>query len=519
MSVKSSLAGAGRLMEALDSGNTGDLGPVLLNLADGLQETIGDSTVWEPGEVRSFTDFTKYVLIAVENGDFSFAAEVIGAHVIPLLQKVDVRSAVLKSSSKDSVTSAVQEQYTDFMYPDEWRGVIPQEVRTSPLRATAVYSLDYIEHMCFPRFKRHHELQVLIAGCGTGESACRCAMQFPDAHFVWTDISPTSLQRAEQYARELALDNVELRLADIMTMDLGETFDIIMSSGVTHHLSEPSAGVANLSRHLNDGGALAAMVYGEYGRFEIGLFQDAVRTVLGSQMNFRNGIELAEAFLEEIDLSNRLPNIAWKHELSGGENHMVDLLLNVNEHRYNVRSLSDMVEAGGMRIVDFIANLSLNPDKYVKSDKLKAQFEWLTYLDRCRLAEAISGRISKLHFLAAKQTNEDPMPSPADDAFPTYLVFRSPFLLEGSFDTNLGPQHYLELDVSCIYEPATASRQPLLIDESIKHLLSLCDGRGSVQDICRRMPKSVSIPAAQGFIRSAVQQRYLFLHLPDAETS
>ena len=57
MSVKSSLAGAGRLMEALDSGNTGDLGPVLLNLADGLQETIGDSTVWEPGEVRSFTDF------------------------------------------------------------------------------------------------------------------------------------------------------------------------------------------------------------------------------------------------------------------------------------------------------------------------------------------------------------------------------------------------------------------------------------------------------------------------------
>ncbi|MGH3669737.1 MAG: class I SAM-dependent methyltransferase [Pseudonocardiaceae bacterium] len=108
---------------------------------------------------------------------------------------------------------------------------------------------------------------VLDAGCGTGHRLVGMAGRFPEASFVGIDFSDHSLSIAAELARSHGCTNVEFARAVIGGPVLGKTFDVITSTGVIHHLSDPAAGIRWLAAHRSSGGLIYTWFYHPYGEF------------------------------------------------------------------------------------------------------------------------------------------------------------------------------------------------------------------------------------------------------------
>lgn len=95
---------------------------------------------------------------------------------------------------------------------------------------------------------------VLDAGCGTGRIGRELARRGLDV--LGVDIDAEMLATARRKAPE-----VEWRLADLATVDLGRTFEAVAAAGNVMIFLTPGTErgvIANLARHLSPGGLLIA---------------------------------------------------------------------------------------------------------------------------------------------------------------------------------------------------------------------------------------------------------------------
>src|SRR6185312_9368452 len=175
------------------------------------------------------------------------------------LEKLSERAAIARLAPiKDGVSLQVMRQYEENPYP-RWT--------TNPLNA---FAADQARGRIVPTAERQAELDILIAGCGTGLHAIQIAQVYPNARLLGIDVSLSSLAYARRKTRELGLRNIEYAQADILELGtIDRTFDSIESVGVLHHLAEPTAGWRVLVSLLRPGG-----------RMRIGLYSDLARRVI-----------------------------------------------------------------------------------------------------------------------------------------------------------------------------------------------------------------------------------------------
>ena len=132
---------------------------------------------------------------------------------------------------------AVRKQYEENRFP-RWVKCEP------PIKQ---WTVDQFLRSRFPRAPSRSlgkaDVDILIAGCGTGQQAIEIAQRHPQARLLAVDLSLSSLAYASRQTRALGLERIEYAQADILKLaGLGRTFDLIVSSGVLHHLAEPFAG-------------------------------------------------------------------------------------------------------------------------------------------------------------------------------------------------------------------------------------------------------------------------------------
>ena len=93
-----------------------------------------------------------------------------------------------------------------------------------------------------------------------------------------TSARPASIT-PQQLKRKYNLTNLETRQLPIEgAAALGRSFDLIVCTGVLHHLADPDAGLRALRSVLKPEGAMYLMVYAPYGRTGVYMLQDYCRT-------------------------------------------------------------------------------------------------------------------------------------------------------------------------------------------------------------------------------------------------
>jgi SAM-dependent methyltransferase len=202
-------------------------------------------------------------------------------------------------------------------------------------------------HLLWPHREYRADFDVLVAGCGTWQSA-KFALTHPGARVTAIDVSPTSLEHTEALKQKYDLANLEVRELPIENAaELDHEFDMIVCTGVLHHLADPDTGLRALGSLLKPDGAMYLMVYATYGRTGVHLLQEYCR---------RLGVGTSP---EDInDLTTVLRGLPQHHPLismfrgareSLDAAALVDALLNPRDRTYSVPQVFDFVERNDLK--------------------------------------------------------------------------------------------------------------------------------------------------------------------------
>jgi SAM-dependent methyltransferase/Tfp pilus assembly protein PilF len=171
----------------------------------------------------------------------------------------------------DATSQRVRQQYEDNPYP-RW-------TRAAPVQAAAgivTYLRGEFPHASLRDAAEPATLDVLIAGCGTGQQPIDAARRFPHARVLAIDLSLASLAYAQRKAAELGLANLEFGQADILTFSPERRFDVIEASGVLHHLADPMQGWRQLLQSLKPGGFMRLGFYSALARADLAVGREFV---------------------------------------------------------------------------------------------------------------------------------------------------------------------------------------------------------------------------------------------------
>jgi ubiquinone/menaquinone biosynthesis C-methylase UbiE len=158
----------------------------------------------------------------------------------------------------DDMSVKVREQYEENPFP-RW-------VKMPPIRAMSIdeWMLRDFPFSNFRKIGKGDDLDVLIAGCGTGHHSIIFAQVLPRARILAIDLSLASLCYAKEKTRAMGINNIEYAQADIMELGgLDKRFDIISSSGVLHHTADLEKGWRTLLSLLQPDGCMQIGIYSE----------------------------------------------------------------------------------------------------------------------------------------------------------------------------------------------------------------------------------------------------------------
>ena len=201
-------------------------------------------------------------------------------------------------------------------------------------------------HLLWPEVPYRDDLSILVAGCGTSQAA-RYAIRHPTSRIIAIDVSDTSIARTRDLASRHGLDNLELELMAIEdVVGLDERFDLIVCTGVLHHLRDPAVALAGLGDRLDEAGAMHLMVYAPYGRAGVYMLQDYCRR-LGLTADPDDIAELVDS-LRELPLGHPLSHLLRDTPDFGDRDALADALLHPRDRAYSVPQLFELLGASGL---------------------------------------------------------------------------------------------------------------------------------------------------------------------------
>jgi len=260
----------------------------------------------------------------------------------------------------------VREQYEEFPYP-RWK-TLP--VFDPEDKSGLVAYGDKKDFLAKPG------LQILLAGCGTGQEPLALARAFPQAEILAVDLSTSSLAYAVRKAAEYKISNVMFRQGDILQLGkLNRTFDCIFSSGVLHHMQDPMKGWRVLCDLLKPGGQMRIALYSMHARRHILTAREVIaREGYGVDADSMRSFRRKSTHLLDVETLANLRGFNDYYSLPMYR----DLLFHVQEENIDIPELAKRLETldlifDGFSIddVQIVRNyLSLYPD-----DKQALSFE------------------------------------------------------------------------------------------------------------------------------------------------
>jgi SAM-dependent methyltransferase len=338
-------------------------------------------------------------------------------------------------------------------------------------------------HLLWPEQEYRADLDVLIAGCGTWQAA-KYAIGHPKARVVGIDVSSTSLEHTQRLKQNHDLTNLEAKqLAVENAEQLDQQFDLIICTGVLHHLVDPDAGLRALRSVLKPDGAMNLMVYAPYGRDGVYMIQEYCR---------RLGVGTSP---EEIqDLMTVLRYLPDHHPLlatQGGSRQfpnadaLADAVLNPRDRSYSVSQLFDFVESNGLQLSRWHWQAAYLPQcGFISSSPHASKLSALPEREQYIEMELLRGRMANHSFIAHRndRKNNGAKVTFDDERYLRYVPIRLPWTMcatEGlppGFAGALVNQTHIFDDLY------------VLVNDQEKQLWEAIDGRRTVSEIVESIP-------------------------------
>ncbi|MGA0014425.1 MAG: class I SAM-dependent methyltransferase [Burkholderiaceae bacterium] len=240
-------------------------------------------------------------------------------------------------------------------------------------------------------------LDILIAGCGTNQAAV-FAYTNPAARVVAIDVSAASLKHHHFLKEKYGLKNLELHRLPIEEVgSLGHDYDLMVSTGVLHHMADPDAGMRALAGCLRPEGVAAIMLYARYGRIGVEMLQGVFRDLQLAQDEPSLSVVKAgiSALAQDHPLRSYLA-VAPDLQFDAG---LVDTFLHGRDRSYTVADCLDLVNGAGLVFQDWFLKSSYEP-VVVASDPFLTAIAALPEQERWAAMERINHR-NACHFFTA----------------------------------------------------------------------------------------------------------------------
>lgn len=234
----------------------------------------------------------------------------------------------------------IREFYTRYPYPPPVENLDRAREEWDEIRRRSEF------HLIWPEKTYRADLDILVAGCGTWQAA-KYALCRPDSRVVAIDVSTTSLEHTERLKAKYDLSNLmveQITIEDVAM--LGRRFDLVVCTGVLHHLKEPDKGLRALRSILKPDGAIYLMVYAPYGRAGIYLLQDYCKRLgVGTSVNEINDLA---SVVEALPPTHPLVMLLRGSRDQLTADALADALLNPRDRSYSVPQVFDLIDNCGL---------------------------------------------------------------------------------------------------------------------------------------------------------------------------
>lgn len=246
----------------------------------------------------------------------------------------------------DTISALVRDMYEENPYP-RW-----VKTASDPVLRTIDRQIQS-QHPGAPyQALEKDEVEVLIAGCGTGQQVAELASSNPDARITAVDLSLSSLSYAKHRTDSLGLNNITYGQADILELSsLGRSFDLILCTGVLHHMGDPLRGWRVLLSLLKPKGLMKIALYSETARADIVAAREFI-----AQGNYGSAAEDIRRLRQDL-LSLEDSNPAKRVTGSGdffGTSTCRDLLFHVQEQRFTIPQIKAFIDQNALQFLGFL---------------------------------------------------------------------------------------------------------------------------------------------------------------------
>jgi 2-polyprenyl-3-methyl-5-hydroxy-6-metoxy-1,4-benzoquinol methylase len=258
-------------------------------------------------------------------------------------REIELRDSIPQLTRiEDEVSQRVRQQYEENPYP-RWVHAAGQ-IAPMPIDQ---YLCDQFPASGFTPLKKINALDLLVAGCGTGQVAIALAQKYLGAHILAVDLSLTSLCFAKRSTPAALAASIEYVQADILKLaSIGRSFDVVDASGVLHHMTDPLEGWRILLSLVRPGGLMHLGFYSETGRSDVVAAREFI-----AQRGFGSTPAEIRRCRQEI-LKTHLASVTRFNDFFS-TSECRDLLFHVQENRLTIPAINNFVAQSGLRFLGF----------------------------------------------------------------------------------------------------------------------------------------------------------------------
>ena len=253
--------------------------------------------------------------------------------------------------SDQAISAAVAKLYDTYPFPPE------PLLDAPPPGYNWRWNWNSAYNFCIGQKPQKQDIRILDAGCGSGVGTEYLVHLNPQAQVVGIDLSAGTLAVAQERCQRSGAVSAQFHQLSLYDVDqLPGEFDFINCVGVLHHLPDPIRGIQSLAAKLAPGGLMHIFVYGELGRWEIKLMQQAIALLQGNQRgDYRDGVNLGRKLFSALPENNRI--VKRERDRWSLENHrdecFADMYVHPQEIDYNIETLFELIDASGLDFVGF----------------------------------------------------------------------------------------------------------------------------------------------------------------------